>query len=231
MDFYSGVVRRPVYENSRLAGTGRVADDLYLIAHHESSGRPYLSPRCAGIGVAGGLLAELMAAEKPVITLDGGRVAPLYRGYARPDEPVTGHVLGLIMAESPPRPAGDWLLFLARTAAANVAGRLERCGYLTRPESRIPGRVKRPVPGEQEWATCALLRAHAALSASRPLTPYLAVLAGLATACGLGFRFSNLTMPPLRSVEEATWILPPVLRELIVCVQVSADSTVLSARK
>ena len=34
--------------------------------------------------------------------------------------------------------ARDWLLCLARTAAADVALRLERSGYLTRTSSRRP---------------------------------------------------------------------------------------------
>ena len=45
---------------ARLNGTGRLADDLYLVAHHELTGRPHLQPRAAGLGLAGGLLAELM---------------------------------------------------------------------------------------------------------------------------------------------------------------------------
>ncbi len=45
-----------------LSGTGRVANDLYLVAHHEVSGRPYVQPRALGLGLAGGLLAELMLA-------------------------------------------------------------------------------------------------------------------------------------------------------------------------
>ncbi len=43
-----------------LGGTGRAADDLWLMAHHETSGRPFLGPRPLGIGLADGLLAELM---------------------------------------------------------------------------------------------------------------------------------------------------------------------------
>lgn len=240
MSYYPGDVHRPLLDlqNSRLSGTGHVADDLYLIAHHETSGRQYLSHRCTGIGVAGGLLAELLALERPVITLDRGCILPVRHQngrsvarYACPHEPVAERVLGLIMEESPPRLAGDWLLFLGKTATAEVTGRLERCGYLTRPASHIPGRTGRPVPLEPDWAACALLRAHTALNATRPSAPYPALLAELATACGLGFRLSNVTTAPRRSVEEATRILPSVLRELIACVQVTADSSVLSARK
>lgn len=46
-----------------LRGTGYLADDLYLIAHHERTGRPLLSPRAAGLGLAGALLAELVLAR------------------------------------------------------------------------------------------------------------------------------------------------------------------------
>jgi Golgi phosphoprotein 3 (GPP34) len=240
MRFYPGDVHRSVLdvEHSRLHGTGRVADDLYLIAHHEASGKPYLSPRAAGIGLAGGLLAELLVALRPAVTLNSGYLFPLYERsgepvarYARPDEPVVSHVLDLIVAESLPLPVRDWLLFLGQTAAAKVAGRLELSGYLTRPESRIPWRTHRPVPVEQDWSQCAVLRAHAALDMARPLAPYPALLTALTLACGLGFRFSGLSSAPVRSAEEATGVLPRPLQELIACVQVTADAAVLSARK
>jgi hypothetical protein len=224
-------------EHPRLAGTGRVADDLYLIAHHEISGRPYLSSRSAGIALAGGLLAELMAARTPAVTLDRGYVIPRYRKnggpvarYARPDDPVAGYLLDLIVAESVPRPVRDWLLFLGKTAAAEVAGRLERAGYLTRPAGRIPWRARPLVPVEGDWSQCALLRAHSALDRARTLTQYSALLTGLTVACGLGFRFSDLSKAPTRGTGEAARVLPWPLQELIAQVQVAADAAVLSAR-
>lgn len=224
-------------ENSRLHGTGRVGDDLYLIAHHEISGKPHLSPRAAGIAMAGGLLAELMAAQPPAITVDHGCVLALdrrnggpARRRARSDEPVARHVLDLIASESPPRPPRDWLLFLGKTAAVQVAGRLERAGYLTRPESRLPWRTRRPVPADGDWSQCAIIRAHLALDVVRPPAPYPALLAALTLACGLGFRFAGLSHASGRSVGELTRILPRPLGELIACVQATADAAVLSAR-
>jgi hypothetical protein len=221
-------------EQSRLAGTGRVADDLYLIAHHETSGRPYLSARSAGIGLAGALLAELMAAQPPAVTLDRGCVlpAPHRNGgrYARPGESVTCQVLDQIVAEPAPRPVRDWLLFLGKTSAGRVAGRLERAGYLTRPAARIPWRARWPVPVEGDCSQCALLRAQAALDAARTLTPYSAVLTGLTVACGLGFRFSDFPGAPARDIKETPRILPRPLQDLIAHVQGCADAAVLSAR-
>jgi Golgi phosphoprotein 3 (GPP34) len=226
-----------IIEHPRLGGTGRVADDLYLIAHHEVSGRPYLSPRSAGIALAGGLIAELMAVQTPAVTLDRGFLIPCYRKngapvarFARPDDPVPGHVLDQIVAESAPRPVRDWLLFLGKTAAADVAGRLERAGYLTRPAGRTPLRARPLVPVEGDWSQCALLRAQAALTGARTLTGYSALLTGLTVASGLGFRFAGLPKESARSAGEATRVLPGPLRELIAQVRVAADAAVLSAR-
>ena len=240
MGSYSGGLYRSVLRsgNSGLAGTGRVADELYLIAHHEVTGRPYLSPRPAGVGLAGGLLAELMAAEAPAVTVHRGYVLPVYHQNgepvaraARPGEPVARQVLDLVMSEPTPRPARDWLLFLGRTAAADVAGRLERSGYLARPTSRMRWRASHPVPVNADWSYCALLRAHAALEEGRVLTSHSAFLTGLTLACGLGFRFSGLPTVPGRTAGMATRGLPRPLQELIAQVQVTADSTVLSNRK
>lgn len=44
----------------QLTGTGRIADDLYLLAHDDATGRPFLQPRALGVGLAGALLAELI---------------------------------------------------------------------------------------------------------------------------------------------------------------------------
>ena len=222
---------------SRLAGTGLVADDLWLIGHHEVTGRPHLSPRGLGIGLAGGLLAELMTAQVPAVVVHHGYLRPLYHRDGRPvarserpGEPVAGHVLDLIMSERAPLPARDWLLFLGATAAADVAGRLEDSGYVARPPGRRPWRVP-PVPVDRNWSHCALLRAHRALETGRELTPYNALLAGLVLACGLGFRFAGFPGAPGRAPEEAARSLPRPLRELIAQVQLTSDQAVLSTRK
>jgi hypothetical protein len=239
MTYYPGDTNWSVTgPNSPLNGTGELADDLYFIAHHEVTGKPYLQPRTLGTGLAGGLLAELMTSGMPALTLDHGCLVPvqlaggeLSARYAGPEEPEQRHVLELVIAEPTPRPARDWLLFLGQTAAAEVAGRLERYGYLVRPPSRIPGRSRRPVPPDPDWAHCALLRAHAAIDATRTPAPYAALLAGLAFACGLGFRLVNLSGMPTRSIGEAITVLPPTTRELISHVQRTADTSLLSQRK
>ena len=119
-----------------LSGTGLVADDLYLLAHDDRTGRPLLPPRPLGTGLAGALLAELMLAR-----LIGLRLR--HRGRDRPDVPpaaVQGHVLLKLIADEPgPLPVRAWLGFLGRTAARDVALRLEQAGYLDARPQPGPG--------------------------------------------------------------------------------------------
>ncbi len=207
-----------------LSGTGRVADDLYLMAHHEVTGKPFVQPRSLGIGLAGGLLAELMLGASIGLRPDGA-VLP---GRTWPEDELARRVRDLIAAESEPHPVWEWLLFLARTAANDIARRLERPGYLTRAGGRWhPGRW---VPVDPDWAFSPLLRVRSALDPARPLTAHGAVLAGLAAACGLSFRLVQYAPPPGRRLDEALVQLNPRLQELIAQTQAAVDSAVLSHR-
>ena len=207
-----------------LSGTGRVADDLYLMAHHEVTGKPFVQPRALGTGLAGGLLAELMLGASISLRPDGA-VLP---GRTWPEDELARHLRDLIAAEREPHPVGEWLLFLARTAANDVAERLERSGYVTRSGGRR--RPERWVPVDPDWAFSPLLRVRSALDPARPLSAHGAVLAGLAAACGLSFRLAQYAPRPGRRLEEALGQLNPRLQELIAQTQAAVDSAVLSHR-
>lgn len=207
-----------------LSGTGRVADDLYLMAHHEVTGKPFVQPRALGTGLAGGLLAELMLGASISLRPDGA----LLPGRTWPGDELARHVRDLIAAEHEPHPVWEWLLFMARTAANDVAGRLERSGYVTRSGGRR--RPERWVPVDPDWAFSPLLRVRSALDPARPLSAHGAVLAGLAAACGLSFRLTQYLPPPGRRLEEALGQLNPRLQELIAQTQAAVDSAVLSHR-
>src|ERR1035441_1421133 len=111
-----------------LSGPGRLADDLYLMAHHEVTGKPFVQPRALGTGLAGGLRAELMLGGSIRLRPDGAVLPRLTWPENRPAR----RLRVLIAAAREPHPVGEWLLFLARTAATDVAERLERSGYVTR---------------------------------------------------------------------------------------------------
>lgn len=210
-----------------LSGTGRLGDDLYLLAHHEQTGKPHLQPRALGAGLAGGLLAELMLSGS--IRVWRGTVMPA--AGIPPADHLARSVLGLVAGEREHLPVRDWLLFLARTAAGDVASRLAADGYLTRAGGRRPWCSGRWVPVDPDSAFAPLVRVKSALRAAGPLPTQNAALGGLATACGLGHQLA-LYLPPSagRRLQEAVGDLHPWLRELIAQTEATVGAAVLSQR-
>ncbi|HET7017144.1 MAG TPA: GPP34 family phosphoprotein [Streptosporangiaceae bacterium] len=213
---------------ARLTGTGRIADDLYLIAHHEVTGRPFLHPRAVGLGLAGALLAELalpgLIQVWPEAVVVTGRRVPIQDGLVRA-------VTGQLLDEPDRHPAKDWLQFLARTATRDVAHRLERAGYLAEAWSRRPWRGERWVPVDADCAFAPFYRVRGALDPARQSTVIGTTVAGLAVACGLGSRLAQFGPPgALRHLDESVRQLKPDLRELIAQTQAAVDSAVLSHR-
>ena len=83
--------------------TERAADSLYLIAHHCSTGRPYLGPRVLGVGLAGALLGEL--ALIGLVQLQDGRVYALDRPpYRRRVQHYSGGLYGAGLCPESHRP-------------------------------------------------------------------------------------------------------------------------------
>jgi Golgi phosphoprotein 3 (GPP34) len=209
-----------------LGGTGWLADDLYLMAHDERTGRLVLSARAAGLGLAGALLADLVLAG--CLNVTGGQVA--VTGTVPPDDGLAASVLGVLAGENPPRPVADWLAFLARTASGEVAGRLERAGYLVAVAAR-PWRAARWRPADPDCAFAPVVRVECALSAARPADAQGVALAGLAAACGLGARLGLYLSPGARArLEQAGGQLGPGLRELIGGTQAAVGAALLAHR-
>jgi len=218
--------RRPAEPVQGLGGTGLVADDLYLLGHDDRSGRPLLKPRALGTGLAGALLAELMLVGWVVLRRDSAVVIT----RAAPRGAAVGHPLLKQVADEPEaQPVQSWLRFVARTAAPDVAMRLAQAGYLQYARGWLP-RHGRWIPVNQDWAFAPIIRVRSALDPARPLSAGDAVLAGLAVACGLGFRLDRYQAPAGRPVQDAVAALGPGLRELIAATQTAVDSAVLSQR-
>jgi len=209
-----------------LSGTGLVADDLFLMAHDDGTGRPFLQPRAVGLGLAGGLLAELLLPGK--LRLRNGLVVAGDPGP--PTDQLADRVLGLVAGEREVHPVGDWLAFLARTAVDDVAVRLAGAGYLHQASTRRPQRGRQWVPTDPDCAFAPLGRARPALeSAATPA--YGIVLAGLAVACGLGSRLLPYGPPDARHrLDQAVARLGPGLAELIAQTQAAVDKAVLAHR-
>jgi hypothetical protein len=83
------------------------------MAHHETSGRPFLQPRPLGIGLAGALLAELMLGGHVVVGSDSTVAA----GPTGPGDDLARQVRSQIAGEPEPHVVLEWLLFLGQSAA------------------------------------------------------------------------------------------------------------------
>lgn len=213
-------------EDSRLRGTGRVADDLWLMAHDDRTGRALLQPRLMGLGLAGGLLADLFLRGHAGLGPDG-TIRPRSRGHRVPAADAS--LLELMAAEPVPLPVRDWLRYLAASATGDVGARLKDAGYLTTVRRRARWLSGRLIPGDPDWAITPISRAGMALDPRRPASPHACALAGLAAACGLGFRLDQY-LTSARTVPDAVLLLPSDLRALIACTQAAAASAVLSHR-
>lgn len=210
---------------TQLTGTGLRADDLYLLAHHDVTGKPFVQPRALGLGLAGGLLAELVLS---------GRVRVLPRlavaDRTLPHDELACSVVGLLLGEREGHQAGDWLAFLSRTAVQSVAIRLAQAGYLISDQRQRRWQAGRWVPVDPDWAFAPMIRVRVALDPARSASASDVALAGLAVACGLGFRLDLYHAWAGRPIQDAVAVLGPGLQELVALTQTAVDSAVLSHR-
>lgn len=212
---------------AQLTGTGRIADDLYLLAHDDTTGKAFLQPRALGVGLDGALLAELMFAG--AIWVQADRL--LFPAQGLPGDDLGRQVLRLLLAEPDRHPVRDWLMFLAVSSARDVGSRLEQDGYLTQVNSRRPWRGTKWVPADSDAAFAPLIRVRIVLDPARSATVSDVVLAGLASACGLGSRVLPFGPSGGRhNLQTAIRRLHPGLRELIAHTQAAVDSALLSQR-
>ncbi|WP_433828705.1 GOLPH3/VPS74 family protein [Actinoplanes sp. CA-015351] len=101
-----------------------LADQYYLIAHEDRTGRSRLHPRATGLGLAAALLSELVlegrigVADNELFIVD----------RHPPRDALTHDVLDLLSAQSQHTDVRTWLAFLSQDAGLRVAERLMRVG-------------------------------------------------------------------------------------------------------
>ena len=108
-----------------------IADDFYLMALDERTGKPRLHGHAMALGLSGALLSELVLED--LIAVKGDRLALL----SGPEvlDPVHEKMLAHILAE-PHHALNVWLSFFAQTATEAVAERLVASGSLSVETSR-----------------------------------------------------------------------------------------------
>jgi hypothetical protein len=212
-------------------GGGLLADDLFLLAHDEMSGKPRLHPRATGIGLAGALLGELILFGRVDVRGDADARAFVVVTDRRPiEDALANAVLGQVMsADGRPRTARAWLGYLAQTAGHNVGERLGATGLLTRTRTRLPRRGIRWVPADMTTAAWPATRLRTLLTRTDPVTVADAALAGFAVACGLGQQILWDTSASARQyLDYLVAGLPDALGALVAQTETAVGDAVLS---
>jgi hypothetical protein len=211
-----------------------LADEFFLIAHEERTGRSRLHPRATGLGLAAGLLGELMLTGR--VRLSDGDLYVVNRNP--PTDALAHEVLELLLAQPQHRDLGTWLAFLAQDSAVKVGERLARVGTVdpvTRRRLTGSNTVYMPTNADQRNAVT-----WARVRLANLLVRYIGMdladrtLAGLVLATGLTrFVLWDLALhrPGLNNLQTTVDSLPTELRQLVDYTQMSVGYVLAVGRR
>lgn len=213
-----------------LRRTGHLADDFFLIAHDAPSGRPRLSGRILGLGLAGALLGELALlgvidiADEEVVLAEG----------KPPTSLLAEEVLRELEGEQR-LPVRDWLNYLGRAAPERVARRLEAEGFVYFKPSRLKvlGAAGRWLPTDVTTAGWPAVDVAVKVCNGRAAAHHL-TLFGLIRATGLSHPAlwevrDRLQDPALLEQTLEPLVQSPLL-ELLAHIEATVGSAVTSQR-
>jgi hypothetical protein len=208
-----------------MSGTGPLADDFFLLAHDNVTGRPRLHPRVIGIGLAGALLAELILLGRTdvragaLVVVDDRRLT----------DPLLAGLLGRVRGERRPHQVGAWLSFLAPGVEDEVAQRAAGKGLLVRVGQRGLRRGNRWAPADSAAATWPAARLRMLLTRTEPMAIGDVSLAGLALACGLVQHvLADAPQQARQYLDHLVSSLAEPLRQLIVETESAAGNAALA---
>lgn len=205
-----------------------LADEFWLLAHDDVTGKPRLSGRVLGLGLAGALIGELVDCRN--VTVQQGIVHVISR--TPPADALTHTVLDQMDAEVRQHPVRTWLAYLSRTAAEMVGQRLVRAGMLRRDSSRRLLKqvaVYRPLDSNRAaWPTA---RLSTTLRRQSPLSEPDAFLAGLSVATGLDQVILDGAGPgPRDYLAHVVASLPAAHHQVVAHTEAAVGDAVLTQR-
>jgi hypothetical protein len=216
-------------------GRGSVlADQYFLIAHEDRTGRSRLHPRATGLGLAGALIGELVL-EGRVGIADGDLII---LDRHPPTDALAHDILDLLIAQSRHRDVRTWLAFLSQDAAARVGERLMRLGAVepvVRRRMLSTQTLYMPNSAEQRnaaaWAPARLanlLVRGIEMSVSDRLLVGLIAATGLTRHVLYDFEMHRHAFQILPNAVES---LPSDLRELVEITEASVGSVLTVGRR
>lgn len=218
-----------------LRGVGGVlADQYYLIAHEDRTGRSRLHPRATGLGLAAALIGELILDGR--VGIADGDLIILDRHP--PADALAHDILDLLVAQPRHRDVRTWLAFLSQDAAIRVGERLMRLGAVepvTRRRMLSTQTLYMPNSAEQRnaaaWAPARLANL---LVRGVEMSVSDRILVGLIAATGLTrhvlYDF-EMHRHAFQTLPNAVDSLPGDLRELVEYTEASVGSVLTVGRR
>jgi hypothetical protein len=211
-----------------------LADQYFLIAHEDRTGRSRLHPRATGLGLAGALIGELIL-EGRVGIADGDLII---LDRHPPTDALAHDILDLLIAQSRHRDVRTWLAFLSQDAAARVGERLMRLGAVepvVRRRMLSTQTLYMPNSAEQRnaaaWAPARLanlLVRGVEMSVSDRLLVGIIAATGLTRHVLYDFEMHRHAFQTLPNAVES---LPSDLRELVEITELSVGSVLTVGRR
>jgi hypothetical protein len=211
-----------------------LADQYFLIAHEDRTGRSRLHPRATGLGLAGALIGELIL-EGRVGIADGDLII---LDRHPPTDALAHDILDLLIAQSRHRDVRTWLAFLSQDAAARVGERLMRLGAVepvVRRRMLSTQTLYMPNSAEQRnaaaWAPARLanlLVRGVEMSVSDRLLVGMIAATGLTRHVLYDFEMHRHAFQTLPNAVES---LPSDLRELVEITEASVGSVLTVGRR
>ena len=211
-----------------------LADQYFLIAHEDRTGRSRLHPRATGLGLAGALIGELILEGR--IGIADGDLIILDRHP--PTDALAHDILDLLIAQSRHRDVRTWLAFLSQDSAARVGERLMRLGAVepvVRRRMLSTQTLYMPNSAEQRnaaaWAPARLanlLVRGIEMSVSDRLLVGLIAATGLTRHVLYDFEMHRQAFQTLPNAVES---LPSDLRELVEITEASVGSVLTVGRR
>jgi hypothetical protein len=210
----------------------RLADDFYLICFQEQTGRAVVTDAVAGLGLAGGLLGELVLGGH--LLVHDGLLYPA-AGVPAPNDLALWEVLQAVAGQRQPQKVGAWLRFLATDAVTDVRRRMCAAGLLTRVRTHrfgVTGR-DRYLPIDSNAAVWPAIRLAGQLCAGEQMPLQDAVLAGLVAATGLlkQVLWDAEHAPGFAHADQLRHLLPTPLAAIVAHTEAAVGQHVLTRRR
>ncbi|QSB06852.1 GOLPH3/VPS74 family protein [Natronoglycomyces albus] len=207
----------------------RLADELFFVSLNSVTGQPVIPVSIASMGMAAGLLAELVMERHITVDKKG---QPIVLDSSPPSDSLAHNILDRLKAESATHTLDIWVAYLGIEAYRQVGSRMEIAGVVEHSTQRkLLKRIHVYTPRDTNFASwpSVRLRRHLQQASRVPITD--AFLLGVCKHIGLEGHLLQTAPPTARTrLAAIAGSLPDELAAIVKHTEVAVGSAVLTHR-